>query len=183
MFGFFSKKSNVVEPEVRLSFVLQLIESVKALPNANERLIEMTQLKLTLEELQARYSVDCIELGFFEDDLPEAFGSATSPKVMLSCATELGYRDVGGYAFEKDPRYAELEENLKVRLIRMWVNLSLDELKTHPSEYLIENQAAFFDIEERELSESEKAAELREKYGIHDWKGLRATNPDVLFTP
>lgn len=183
MFGLFHKKPEPKAPAVRVSFVEQLIDAVKALPNANERLIETTKLKLSLQELQDRYSVDCIELGFFEDDLPEAFDAATSPKVMLRCATELGYREVDGYVFEKDPRFVELEEHLQARLIRMWVNLSLDELRTHPSEYLIENQAIFFDLEERGLSELEKAVELREKFGIHDWKGIREMNPDVFFTP
>lgn len=182
MFRFFRKKDNPSSQKQRVSFLEQVIDAVIALPSANDRLIETTKLKLVLEELQQRYSVPCWELDLIRDELSDAFAAATSSKVMLACATDLGFRELKKFPFEVDDRFTEIEEHLKVRLVRLWVDLFLGGLNRHVSEYKIENQAAFYELESRRLSAVEMSFVLCEEYEICDWTSLREMNPSVMFS-
>lgn len=170
MFSFFKKAPEIVKS---VSFVEKLLFSANSLQDVNVRLTALTTIKLTLEELEYVYSVECAELGSFDDSLYEAFDSATSSEVMFECAIDLRFRDLDGSLLEKDIRFEKIEEHLKIRLIRIWAEFNFYGIKFHESEYKIENQVAFYELEQLDISDSQKSIVLCERYLICDWKPMR----------
>lgn len=181
MFGFFKRNppsTPLYEPyKDKRWFIQELFDKIFEIKDPNLRLQKYIYLIELIIDLEHEFGCECLEAEHERDNIRDTFLEATDITIIFSCALSYGIFQEDQVDEISRMIVSNLQDHLKIRLLRTYLKSKLDSEKIDPIEFEPKYQHIFYELEKRNLNESEKAKVLEQEFGIKGWKSHSEMNP------